>query len=115
MGLPWDFQWLRHHASSAWGTGSIPGWETKILHAMQHGQKLGGKKWLICNFQTLFFVPFLDTQERKPVLASIEVCICRDSTFPEKNLYVTWEVDKTGNLETRLHGNTATQKSETWP
>ena len=32
-GDPWDFlvvQWLRHRASTAGGTGSIPGWEIKI-------------------------------------------------------------------------------------
>ena len=27
-------QWLRHHASNAGGTGSIPGWRSKILPAM---------------------------------------------------------------------------------
>ena len=27
-------QWLRLSASTAGGTGSIPGWETKILHAV---------------------------------------------------------------------------------
>ena len=33
-------QWLRLHASIAGGTaGSIPGWGTKILHAMRRGQK----------------------------------------------------------------------------
>ena len=32
-------QWLRSWASTAWGIGSIPGWGTKILHAMQHDQK----------------------------------------------------------------------------
>ena len=26
--------WLRHHASNAGGTGSIPGWRSKILPAM---------------------------------------------------------------------------------
>ena len=32
-------QWLRLHASTARGTGSIPGWGTKITQAAQHGQK----------------------------------------------------------------------------
>ena len=36
-------QWLGLHASTAGGTGSIPGWGTKILHAEQSGQKK--KKW----------------------------------------------------------------------
>ena len=32
-------QWLRLRASTAGGTGSIPGWGTKILHAARCGQK----------------------------------------------------------------------------
>ena len=32
-------QWLRLHASNAGGTGSIPGWGTKIPHALWSGQK----------------------------------------------------------------------------
>ena len=32
-------QWLRSHTATAEGSGSIPDQETKILHAMQHGQK----------------------------------------------------------------------------
>ena len=32
-------QWLRLRASTAGGTGLIPGQGTKILHAMWHGQK----------------------------------------------------------------------------
>ena len=32
-------QWLRPHASTAWGTVFISGWRTKILSAVQHGQK----------------------------------------------------------------------------
>ena len=32
-------QWLRLHASSARGTGSIPGWGTKIQGATWHDQK----------------------------------------------------------------------------
>ena len=37
-------QWLRLHASTAGGTGSIPGCGTKIPHAMWHGQKKKKKK-----------------------------------------------------------------------
>ena len=33
-------QWLRLHASNAGAAGLIPGWETKIPHVMQHGQKI---------------------------------------------------------------------------
>ena len=32
-------QWLRLCTSTAGGTGSIPGWGTKILHATWCGQK----------------------------------------------------------------------------
>ena len=32
-------QWLRLHASTSGGTGSIPGQVTKILHATQRGQQ----------------------------------------------------------------------------
>ena len=32
-------QWLRLHASNAGGAGLIPGWGTKILHAVWHSQK----------------------------------------------------------------------------
>ena len=32
-------QWFRLSAYTAGGTGSIPGWETKIPHAMLCGQK----------------------------------------------------------------------------
>ena len=36
-------QWLRLHASTAVGVGSIPGWGTKIPHALGCGQKLKTK------------------------------------------------------------------------
>ena len=32
-------QWLRLPAPSAGGTGSVPGWGAKILHAAHCGQK----------------------------------------------------------------------------
>ena len=35
-------QWLGLHAFIAEGTGSVPHWETKILQAAQHSQKI---KW----------------------------------------------------------------------
>ena len=37
-------QWLRLCASTAGGIGSIPGWGTKIWHAVQSGQKEKEKK-----------------------------------------------------------------------
>ena len=45
--IMWDFsgvQWLRLCASTAGGTGSIPGWRTKILHASPCGQRVEKKK-----------------------------------------------------------------------
>ena len=33
LGTDLEVQWLSIHASTAWGVGSIPGWETKILLA----------------------------------------------------------------------------------
>ena len=38
VGTSFVVQWLRLGASTAGGTGSIPGWETKIPHAVQHDQ-----------------------------------------------------------------------------
>ena len=34
-----EFQWLRLHASTAGGTDLVPGWGTKIPHAVWCGQK----------------------------------------------------------------------------
>ena len=39
MGTSLVVQWLRFCASNARSAGSIPGWGTKIPHAVQHGQK----------------------------------------------------------------------------
>ena len=39
FGISLVAQWLRLHASSAGGVGSIPGWGTKIPHSVWHGQK----------------------------------------------------------------------------
>ena len=33
-------QWLRLHAANAGGAGSIPGWGTRIPHAVRHGQRI---------------------------------------------------------------------------
>ena len=33
-------QWLRRHILNAGGTGSIPGWGTKVPHASQIDQKI---------------------------------------------------------------------------
>ena len=32
-------QWLRFHVSTSEGMGSVHGWGTKILHAMQQAEK----------------------------------------------------------------------------
>ena len=37
-------QWLRLHASTAGGRGSIPGRGTKIPHAVRHSQKIKENK-----------------------------------------------------------------------
>ena len=39
MGASLVVQWLRLQAASAGGTGMVPGWGTKISHAVQLGQK----------------------------------------------------------------------------
>ena len=39
-----EVQWLRRHTFISEGTGSIPGWRTKILKAMQCSQKNEKKK-----------------------------------------------------------------------
>ena len=41
-------QWLRLCSASAGGAGSIPGWGTRIPHALRFGQKKKKKKiWMI--------------------------------------------------------------------
>ena len=47
-------QWLRLPTSNARGVDSIPGWGTKILHALQHSQK----KFFLTNY---FLIEFLFT------------------------------------------------------
>ena len=37
-GISLEVQWLRVRASTARGSGSIPGWGNKILHTGWHGQ-----------------------------------------------------------------------------
>ena len=44
-------QWLRLHASTAGGMGSIPGWGTKMLHALQCGKK----KKKNCHYFVIFY------------------------------------------------------------
>ena len=39
-----EVQWLRVHTANAGGVGLILGRGTKILHAVQHGQKIKKKK-----------------------------------------------------------------------
>ena len=39
MGTSLVVQWLKLHNFDAGDMGSIPGWETKIPHAVRHGQK----------------------------------------------------------------------------
>ena len=44
LGNSLGVQWLGLHASTAGGAGLIPGWGTKILHAMRHSRKKRKKK-----------------------------------------------------------------------
>ena len=44
MGTSLVVQWLKLHDFNAGDMGSIPGWETKIPHAVRHGQKKKKKK-----------------------------------------------------------------------
>ena len=44
LGISLAVQWLRPHTSTAGNTDLIPGWGTKILRAVQCGQKIGKKK-----------------------------------------------------------------------
>ena len=37
-------QWLGLHSTNAWAVNLIPGWGTKSLHAIQHGQKINKLK-----------------------------------------------------------------------
>ena len=51
-------QWLRLHASTTEGMGSVPGWGTKIPHTAWHGQK---KKVLISlSWPILYNLYFID-------------------------------------------------------
>ena len=45
-------QWLRIHASTAVGTGSIPAWRTKIQHAVWCGQKIKARNTKIINLSS---------------------------------------------------------------
>ena len=49
-------QWLKLHTSNAGGTGSIPGWGTKISYAMQQGKKKKRLTVLTYVFQSFIHV-----------------------------------------------------------
>ena len=61
-------QWLSLHAARAGIVGLIPGWGTKIPHAMQHGQKI-------------FFLTFFN-------LKVIYYCMVRPMTHGEGKIRV---------------------------
>ena len=71
MGTSLEVQWLRLHASIAGGMGSIPGGGTKILHAVQPGQK---KK---ANYECHYFIkhlsPFIRLKEGQVVKFNPEI------------------------------------------
>ena len=52
-------QWLRLPASTAGGTGLIPGLGTTIPHAVRHGQKKKNEQVLIHSFNDYFFALYL--------------------------------------------------------
>ena len=51
-------QWLRLHASTAGGVGSIPGWETKIPHAARCRQKKKKVMETLVGFDCCISLPF---------------------------------------------------------
>ena len=55
-GTPLLVQWLRLCASNAGDVGLIPGWGTKISHAMWHGQKKKKEKKDIYLKKKLFYI-----------------------------------------------------------
>lgn len=53
MECPWPFPvpWLGLHASTAGGTGVIPGWGIKIPHAVWQGKKQRERERIPCNLK----------------------------------------------------------------
>ena len=68
-------QWLIFHTSTVGGTGSIPGWRTKIPHAAQCSEKM--KKLFKCNLLAQPCVYMIVTQYRGGSILCVqnEVCI----------------------------------------
>ena len=57
-------QWLKLHTSHAGGTGSIPGWGTKISYAMQQGKKKKKRLTVLTYvFQSLSHVQLYDPMD----------------------------------------------------
>ena len=77
--ISWDFPGgpVVKTASNAEGVGSIPGWQTKIPHAMQHGQKMFKKESLAVQWLGLlsfycrehWFHPLLRNWDSKSLVA----------------------------------------------
>ena len=75
LGTSLVIQWLIFHISTVGGTGSIPGWRTKILPAAQCGQKM--KKRFKYNLLAQPCVCMIITQCRGGSILCVqnEVCI----------------------------------------
>ena len=56
-GISLEVQWLRLCTSIVGGVGLIPGWRTRSLHAVKHGQKI----W--CQNDVEFIGDFTTTKE----------------------------------------------------
>ena len=70
-------QWLRLHASKAGGVGSIPGWGTKILHALWHGHKSTGKKKEKVGIERIF-----SCEQTESLLSeNLSGCVHKEATF----------------------------------
>ena len=82
-------QWLRLHPSIAAGTGSIPGWGTKIPHAAWCGQKLEKQKNTAGPLGNVSpdplqngFWPKFGLQEERSSSASLSTLRAENPTFP---------------------------------
>ena len=93
-------QWLRLHTPNGGGTGSIPGWGTKIPHATQHAQKKpkktkkqnktkqNKKRCGICTY-TVEYYPAIKKNEILPFVAKwmdLEIIILSEVSQTEKQI-----------------------------
>ena len=69
-------QWLGPHASTAAGSGSIPGWGTKILYAAWRSQK---------KFFILYVKDTINRVKRQPTQASRRFQLGKTGNFQDKS------------------------------